>query len=142
MPASSRVPTASQSSRIERDPRWLSDSALLYLSQQKLGRPFSRQSQVVHSRALKLHRAIRNAPYTGRSAQRFDEAPKLDSRLGSGTVAVIAIPLAFRRAAACTVHSKSLAHPLRELAMLVQQYFPNTENAMREPSKSRKLIPG
>jgi hypothetical protein len=33
------------------------------------------------------------------SAQRFDEAPKLDC-LGSGTVPVIAIPLAFRRAAA------------------------------------------
>jgi hypothetical protein len=34
------------------------------------------------------------------SAQRFDEAPKLDSCLGSGTVRVIATPLAFRRAAA------------------------------------------
>ena len=33
------------------------------------------------------------------STQRFDEAPKLDGGLGSGTVAVIAIPLAFRRAA-------------------------------------------
>jgi hypothetical protein len=30
---------------------------------------------------------------------RFDEAPKLDSGLGSGTVPVIAIPLAFRGAA-------------------------------------------
>jgi len=29
----------------------------------------------------------------------FDEAPKLDGSLGSGTVAVIAIPLAFRRTA-------------------------------------------
>jgi hypothetical protein len=35
----------------------------------------------------------------GASAQRFYEAPKLDSCLGSGTVAVIAIPLAF------TMHS-------------------------------------
>ena len=42
------------------------------------------------------------------SAQRFDEAPKLDSCLGSGTVAVISIPLAFRRAAACTMHSAHL----------------------------------
>jgi hypothetical protein len=33
------------------------------------------------------------------SAQRFDEALKLDGRLGSSTVPVIAIPLAFRRAA-------------------------------------------
>jgi hypothetical protein len=42
------------------------------------------------------------------STQRFDKAPKLDGGLGSGTVAVIAIPLAFRRAAACALHS---AHP-------------------------------
>jgi len=39
------------------------------------------------------------------STQRFDEAPKLDGGLGSGTVAVIAIPLAFRRAAACAVEA-------------------------------------
>jgi hypothetical protein len=37
------------------------------------------------------------------SAQRFDKAPKLDSRLGSGTVAVIAIPLAVRIAASPTL---------------------------------------
>ena len=42
------------------------------------------------------------------SAQRLDQAPKLDSRLTSGTVPVIAIPLAFRRAAACAVHSADL----------------------------------
>jgi hypothetical protein len=39
------------------------------------------------------------------STQRFDEAAKLDSCLGSGTVAVIAIPLAFRRSAACAVEA-------------------------------------
>jgi hypothetical protein len=39
------------------------------------------------------------------STQRFDEAPKLDGGLGSGTVAVIAIPLAFRRTAACAVEA-------------------------------------
>jgi len=39
------------------------------------------------------------------SAQRLDEAPKLDGRLGSGTVAVISIPLAFRRPAASAVHA-------------------------------------
>ena len=39
------------------------------------------------------------------STQRFDEAPKLDGGLGSGKVAVIAIPLAFRRAAACAVEA-------------------------------------
>src|SRR5262249_33706576 len=33
------------------------------------------------------------------STQRFDEAPKLDGGLGSGTVPVIAIPLALGRAA-------------------------------------------
>jgi hypothetical protein len=44
------------------------------------------------------------APESGcSSAQRFDEAPKPDSCLGSGTVPVIAIPLAFRRAAASAV---------------------------------------
>jgi hypothetical protein len=32
---------------------------------------------------------------------RHDEAPKLDSCLGSGTVALISVPLAFRRSAAC-----------------------------------------
>jgi hypothetical protein len=37
------------------------------------------------------------------STQRFDEAPKLDGGLGSGTVPVFTIPLAFRRAAACAV---------------------------------------
>jgi hypothetical protein len=35
----------------------------------------------------------------------FDKAPKLDGGLGSGTVAVIAIPLGFRPATASTVHS-------------------------------------
>jgi hypothetical protein len=45
---------------------------------------------------------------SGASAQRFDEAPKLGSRLGSGTVAVISIPLAFRRATASAVHSADL----------------------------------
>jgi hypothetical protein len=42
------------------------------------------------------------------SAQRLDQAPKLDSRFGSGTVAVISIPLAFRRAASSAVHSADL----------------------------------
>src|SRR5215469_6520073 len=36
---------------------------------------------------------------SGRQLSDFDEAPKLDGGLGSGSVAVIAIPLAFRRAA-------------------------------------------
>jgi len=40
----------------------------------------------------------------GEFALRFDEAPKIDSCLGSGTVAVIAA-LAFRRAAACAVEA-------------------------------------
>jgi hypothetical protein len=42
---------------------------------------------------------VRFTPKSGHSsAQRFDEAPKLDGGLGSATVPVIAIPLAFRRA--------------------------------------------
>src|SRR5215469_4979747 len=43
------------------------------------------------------------------STQRFDEAPKLDSYLGSATVPVIAIPLAVRRAAACAMRAFVLA---------------------------------
>jgi len=49
---------------------------------------------------------VRSGPLSSRryfpkrtSTQRFDEAPKLDGGLGSGTVPVIAIPLAFRRTA-------------------------------------------
>jgi hypothetical protein len=44
------------------------------------------------------------------SAQRFDEAPKFDGRLGSGTVPVIPIPLALGRTSASTLHAADLAH--------------------------------
>jgi hypothetical protein len=44
---------------------------------------------------------LRSALFPKRtSAQRLDETPKFDSRLSSGTVPVIAIPLAFRDAVA------------------------------------------
>ena len=45
-----------------------------------------------------ITRWTRGGIYQPTSAERLDQAPKLDSCLGSGTVPVIAIPLAFRRA--------------------------------------------
>jgi hypothetical protein len=52
---------------------------------------------------------LRSALFPKRtSAQRLDQAPKLDGRLRSGTVPVIAIPIAFRRTAARAVHSAHL----------------------------------
>jgi hypothetical protein len=54
--------------------------------------------------------------FAPQSAQRFDEAPKLDSRLGSGTLAAIAIPLAFRRAAPFVGIASPAPHPSANIA--------------------------
>jgi hypothetical protein len=49
---------------------------------------------------------VRFTPKSGhQSEKRFNELPDLDHFLRSAAVPVIAIPLAFRRTAACAVHS-------------------------------------
>jgi hypothetical protein len=55
--------------------------------------------------AVNFGAVLRDELQNHASAQRFDVAPKLYSCLGSATVAVIAIPLAFRRTAACAVEA-------------------------------------